>query len=125
MIQLAENFNFPESRLLPLHIHQLETVVYFDGDSFPSGLMQGLLDYGICTVADLLAKLVVRDFRAPGGSEFSETHHVVALVVGKGAKYPRGLGDRPRVSGVSHLLCLPEGLFIFLELSGEGVFLFL
>ena len=55
MIQLAENFNFPESRLLPLHIHQLETVVYFDGDSFPSGLMQGLLDYGICTVADLLA----------------------------------------------------------------------
>ena len=55
MIQLAEYFDFPESRFLPLYVHQLETVINFDGDSFSCGLMKGLLDNGICTVPDLLA----------------------------------------------------------------------
>jgi len=55
MIQLAEYFDFPESRFLPLYVHQLETVVYFDGDSFACGLMKSLLDNSICTVSDLLA----------------------------------------------------------------------
>lgn len=118
MIQLAEYFDFPESRFFPLYVHQLETVIYFDGNSFTCGLMKGILDNGICTVPDLLAKLVVRDFRAPSSCKFSKTHHV-ALVVSKGADHPRCLRDRPRISCVSHLLSFPEGLLIFFELSGE------
>ena len=80
--------------------------------------MNCLLDNGVCTIADLLALLVVRDFRAPGSCKFSETHHV-PLVVSKGTKHPWGLRDCPRISSVSHLLSFPEGLFIFFELSGE------
>ena len=113
MIKFAQYFNLSESRLLPLNIHEFKTVVYFYCYTFIRRFMNGLADDSIGTVSDLLPELVVRDVGAASRCEFPQPHYIVTLVIGQSTHNAWPLGDGSWVTGISHLLGFPEGLFIF------------
>ncbi len=123
MIQFTENFDLSEGRFLPLNVHELKTVIYFDSDPFSSGFVNGLSHDGICPIPDLLSKLVIRNIRASSGCEFPEAHNIIVLR--DSAQEARGLRYSSGIACVPHLLSLLEGLFVLFQFSREGVLLLL
>lgn len=64
VIELGQDLDLPYSLLLPLQIQKFVPIILLDRNSFSRFPVYGLLDFGVCTSANELAKRVVIYLRA-------------------------------------------------------------